>query len=110
LKLIKIVIDDGDVYVTGVKTRREDGVGLEERTTLRGHDHFWLRQDRRRCVAMQMRTFESDMTELQARKKPRILIVYVDPDAFVANFMPWRRSLRSSRRSARARRRFLKMA
>ncbi|MBM3654290.1 MAG: hypothetical protein FJX06_15955 [Alphaproteobacteria bacterium] len=32
----------------------------------------------------------TDMTELQARKKPmNLAIVYVDPDAFVANFMPW---------------------
>ncbi len=32
----------------------------------------------------------TDMTELQARKKPmNLAIVYVDPDAFVANFTPW---------------------
>lgn len=32
----------------------------------------------------------TDMTELQARKKPmNLAIVYVDPDAFIANFMPW---------------------
>lgn len=32
----------------------------------------------------------TDMAELQARKKPlNLAIVYVDPDAFVANFMGW---------------------
>jgi len=32
----------------------------------------------------------TDMTELQARKKPmNLAIVYVDPDAFIANFTPW---------------------
>ncbi len=32
----------------------------------------------------------TDMTELQARKKPlNLAIVYVDPEAFVANFMGW---------------------
>ncbi|MEF3367979.1 hypothetical protein V3H18_15700 [Methylocystis sp. 9N] len=32
----------------------------------------------------------TDMAELQARKKPlNLAIVYVDPDAFLANFMGW---------------------
>jgi hypothetical protein len=32
----------------------------------------------------------TDMTELQARKKPmNLAIVYVDPDGFIANFAPW---------------------
>lgn len=32
----------------------------------------------------------TDITELQARKKPmNLAIVYVDPDAFVINFKPW---------------------
>lgn len=32
----------------------------------------------------------TDMTELQARKKPmNMAIVYVDPDGFIASFLPW---------------------
>ncbi|MGJ0394528.1 MAG: hypothetical protein ACR650_17590 [Methylocystis sp.] len=47
----------------------------------------------------------TDMTELQLRKKPmNLAIVYdVDPDAFIANFMPWLEITASSWRSAPAR-------
>ena len=87
LTAIKIVVDDGDVCITGVELAEEDGLDLDDTDAPRSDDH------RRLIFTIRITSRErrmTDMAELVKRKKAiNIAVVFADPDAFVDNYLGW---------------------